>query len=90
MICPPKVLSMLIFLLTNCNVFEHETKVVCDNIGILAEVYLCLKHSLILTGLNSDRDKCKELRKQATKALAKSYKDYVNNHIGDSLKTNPK
>ena len=26
---------------------------------------------------------------QATKALAKSYKDYVNNHIGDSLKTNP-
>ena len=42
------------------------------------------------TGLNSDWEKFKELRKQATKALAKSYKDYVNNHIGDSLKTNPK
>ena len=35
------------------------------------------------TGLNSDWEKFKELRKQATKALAKSYKDYVNNHIGD-------
>ena len=42
------------------------------------------------TGLNSDWEKIKELRKQATEALAKSYKDYVNNHIGDSLKTNPK
>ena len=42
------------------------------------------------TGLNSDWEKFKELRKQAIKALAKSYKDYVNNHIGDSLKTNPK
>ena len=42
------------------------------------------------TGLNSDWEKFKEIRKQATKALAKSYKDYVNNHIGDSLKTNPK
>ena len=42
------------------------------------------------TGLNSDWEKFKELRKQATKTLAKSYKDYVNNHIGDSLKTNPK
>ena len=42
------------------------------------------------TGLNSDWEKFKELRKQATKALAKSYKDYVNNYIGDSLKTNPK
>ena len=41
-------------------------------------------------GLNSDWGKFKELRKQATKALAKFYKDYVNNHIGDSLKTNPK
>ena len=42
------------------------------------------------TALNSDWENVKELRKQATKALAKSYKDYVNNHIGDSLKTNPK
>ena len=42
------------------------------------------------TGLNSDGEKFQELPKQATKALAKSYKDYVNNHIGDSLKTNPK
>ena len=42
------------------------------------------------TGLNSDWENFKELRKQATQALAKSYKDYVNNHIGDSLKTNPK
>ena len=42
------------------------------------------------TGLNSDWEIFKELRKQATKALAKSYKDYVNNHIADSLKTNPK
>ena len=41
-------------------------------------------------GLNSDWEKFKELQKQATKALAKSYKDYVNNHIGNSLKTNPK
>ena len=42
------------------------------------------------TGLNSDWEKFKELRKQTTKTLAKSYKDYVNNHIGDSLKTSPK
>ena len=41
------------------------------------------------TGLNGDCEKFKELRKQATKALAKSYKDNVNNHIGDILKTNP-
>ena len=50
--------------------------------------YMCLGTSH--TGLNSDWEKFKELRKQATKALAKSYKDYVNNHIRDSLKTNPK
>ena len=38
------------------------------------------------TGLNSYWENVKELRKQATKALAKSYKDFVNNHIGNSLK----
>ena len=35
-------------------------------------------------------EKNKERRKQATKALAISYKDYVNNQIGDSMKSNPK
>ena len=41
-------------------------------------------------GLNGDWEKFNKLLKQATKALAKSYKDFVNNHIGDRLKTNLK
>ena len=35
-------------------------------------------------------EQLREIRRQTTKALATSYKSYVNNQIGDSLKTNPK
>ena len=42
------------------------------------------------TGLNRHWEQFRELRRQTTKALATSYKSYVNNQIGDSLKTNPK
>ena len=42
------------------------------------------------TGLNKHLEQFRELRRQTTKALATSYKSYVNNQIGDSLKTNPK
>ena len=42
------------------------------------------------TGRNSDWEKCRQLRRQASKAAAKFYSDYLNNHIGESLKTNPK
>ena len=42
------------------------------------------------TGRNSDWGKFRQLRRQASKAAAKSYSDYLNNHIGESLKTNPK
>ena len=42
------------------------------------------------TGLNKYLEQFRELRRQATKTLATSYKSYVNNQIGDSLKTNPK
>ncbi|MBA1446886.1 MAG: endonuclease/exonuclease/phosphatase family protein [Gammaproteobacteria bacterium] len=42
------------------------------------------------TGRNNDWERFRQLRKQATKAAAKSYSDYLNNHIGESLKTNPK
>ncbi|KAK2170257.1 hypothetical protein NP493_1155g00021 [Ridgeia piscesae] len=42
------------------------------------------------TGRNSDWEKFRQLRRQASKAAAKSYSDYLNNHIGESLKTNPK
>ena len=42
------------------------------------------------TGLNKHWEQFRELRRQTTKALATSYKSYVNNQIGDSLKTNPK
>ena len=42
------------------------------------------------TGRNRDWEKFRELRRQASKAAAKSYTDYLNNHIGESLKTNPK
>ena len=41
------------------------------------------------TGLNKHWEQFRELRRQTTKALATSYKSYVNNQIGDSLKTNP-
>ena len=42
------------------------------------------------TGLNKHWEQFRELRRQTTKALTTSYKSYVNNQIGDSLKTNPK
>ena len=42
------------------------------------------------TGRNSDWEKFRQLRRQASKAAAKSYSDYLNNHIGEMLKTNPK
>ena len=42
------------------------------------------------TGLNKHWEQFRELRRQTTKALATSYKSYVNNQIGDSLKTNRK
>ena len=42
------------------------------------------------TGLNKHWEQFRELRRQTTKALATSYKSYVNNQISDSLKTNPK
>jgi hypothetical protein len=42
------------------------------------------------TGRNSDWEKFRQLRSKASKAAAKSYSDYLNNHIGESLKTNPK
>ena len=42
------------------------------------------------TGLNKHWEQFRELRRQTTKALPTSYKSYVNNQIGDSLKTNPK
>ena len=42
------------------------------------------------TGLNKHWEQFRELRRQTSKALATSYKSYVNNQIGDSLKTNPK
>ena len=42
------------------------------------------------TGRNSDWEKFRQLRRKASKAAAKSYSDYLNNHIGESLKTNPK
>ena len=42
------------------------------------------------TGLNKHWEQFRELRRQTTKALATSYKSYVNHQIGDSLKTNPK
>ena len=42
------------------------------------------------TGLNKHWEQFRELRRQTTKALATSYKSYVNNQIGDILKTNPK
>ena len=42
------------------------------------------------TGLNKHWEHFRELRRQTTKALATSYKSYVNNQIGDSLKTNLK
>ena len=42
------------------------------------------------TGLNKHWEQFRELRRQTTKTLATSYKSYVNNQIGDSLKTNPK
>ena len=42
------------------------------------------------TGRNRDWERFRELRRQASKAAAKSYTDYLNNHIGESLKTNPK
>ena len=38
------------------------------------------------TGLNKHWEQFRELRRQATKALATSYKSYVNNQIGDNLK----
>ena len=37
------------------------------------------------TGLNKHWEQFRELRRQTTKALATSYKSYVNNQIGDSL-----
>ena len=40
--------------------------------------------------MNKHWEQFRELRRQTTKALATSYKSYVNNQIGDSLKTNPK
>ena len=40
------------------------------------------------TGLNKHWKQFRELRRQTTKALATSYESYVNNQIGDSLKTN--
>ena len=42
------------------------------------------------TGLNKHWEQFRELGRHTTKALATSYKSYVNNQIGDSLKTNPK
>ena len=42
------------------------------------------------TGRNSDWKKIRKLQIQASKAAAKSYSNYLNNHIGESLKTNPK
>ena len=39
---------------------------------------------------NSDWEKFRKLRRQASKAAAKFYSYYLNNHIGESLKTNPK
>ena len=42
------------------------------------------------TCLNKRWGTFRELRRQTTKALATSYKSYVNNQICDSLKTNPK
>ena len=42
------------------------------------------------TGRNRDWERLRELRRQASKAAAKSYTDCLNNHIGESLKTNPK
>ena len=40
--------------------------------------------------MNKHWGKVRELRRQTTKALATSYKSYVNNQYGGSLKTNPK
>ena len=37
------------------------------------------------TGRNSDWEKFMQIRRQASKAAAKSYSDYLNNHIGESL-----
>ena len=42
------------------------------------------------TGLSKHWEHYRELRRQTNKALATSYTSYVNNQIGDSLKTNPK
>ena len=42
------------------------------------------------TRRNSDWEKFRQVRRQASKAAAKSYSDYHNNHIGESLKPNPK
>ena len=42
------------------------------------------------TGLNKHWETFRELRTQTPKALAISYKSYVNIQIGDRLKTNPK
>ena len=42
------------------------------------------------TGLNKHLEQFRELGRHTTKALETSYKCYVNNQIGDSLKTNPK
>ena len=47
-------------------------------------------HKKQKTGLNKHWEQFWELRRQTTKTLATSYKSYVNNQIGDSLKTNPK
>ena len=39
---------------------------------------------------NSDWERFRQLRRQASKAAAKSYSDYLYNHIRESLKTNRK
>ena len=39
------------------------------------------------TRRNSDWEKFRKLRRQTNQAAAKSYSDYLNNHIGESLKT---
>ena len=41
------------------------------------------------TGLNKHWEQFRELRRHTTKTLATSYKSYVNNQMGDSLKTSP-
>ena len=45
--------------------------------------------SHLLTAVEVE-EQFRELRRLTTKALASSYKSYVNNQIGDSLKTHPK